>query len=255
MNRELIALLMSLIAGMATLLGSFIIFFTNGKNEKILSICLGLACGVMISVSFWDLYTSGVESLSLQFDERMSTLIAILAFALGIIASALLDHFVPHDVDEHHNQEHKDLYRLGFFSLIAIALHNFPEGIATYASSINNIELGFSIMLAIALHNIPEGIVVAIPIYYSTKKKTKAIFYTFLSGISEFVGALLAFLIIGPFISNALLGFLLAFVAGLMVYIALEELLPESRQYGYSRLALWSMFIGIILMPLTHVII
>ena len=253
MNQN-IALFMALVASMATLLGGLIIFFTNGKNEKILSVCLGLASGVMLSVSFLDLYPEGVESLLSAFDHKIATLLGVLAFALGIIASALLDHFVPHDVDEHHNKEHKDLYRLGFFSMLAIALHNFPEGIATYASSLNDLGLGMSIMIAIALHNIPEGIVVAIPMFYSTKKKGKALFYTFVSGFAEFIGAFLAYLVLGPWISEAILGFLLAFVGGLMVYIALEELLPESRQYGYSRMALFAMFIGMLLMPLTHII-
>ena len=255
MKQEYIALLMALGAGMATLIGGFIVFFTNDKNEKMLSICLGLACGVMLSVSFLDLYPSGVESLKIAYSENIAILIGVIAFALGIITSALLDHFVPHDVDEHHNAEHQDLYRLGMFSMIAIALHNFPEGIATYVSSLNDLTLGMSIMIAITLHNIPEGIVVAIPVYYATKNKLKAIFYTFVSGFSEFIGAFLAFLVLGPFISDELLGILLVFVGGLMVYIALEELLPESRQYGYSRVALWAMFVGILIMPLTHAIL
>ena len=253
-NIQLIALLMALGASMATLFGGLIIFFTKGKNEKILSVCLGLACGVMLSVSFLDLFPSGISSLMTAYDEKMATFLAVIAFVLGIVVSGLLDHFVPHEVDEHHNTEHQDLYRLGLFFFFSIALHNFPEGMATYASSINDLSLGLSIMLAIALHNIPEGIVVAIPVYYATKSKKKALFYTFASGFSEFLGAILAFLVLGPWLSEAFLGFILAFVGGLMVYIALEELLPESRQYGYSRMALWAMFIGISLMPLSHVI-
>ena len=143
--------------------------------------------------------------------------------------------------------------RLDCFTL-AIALHNFPEGIATFMAAYKDVELGIAIAFAIALHNIPEGVSVAMPIYYATGSKSKALKYTFISGITEPIGAILAFLILKPFINDAVLGGIFAFVAGIMIYICIEELLPSSRQYGYNNHALIATFVGICIMPLTHVI-
>ena len=143
---------------------------------------------------------------------------------------------------------------VGVVSMIAIGLHNFPEGIATFMAGYKNISLGVSIALAISLHNIPEGIAVAMPIYYATNNKKKAVFYTFLSGIAEPLGALAAFLILRPFINDVVLGAVFAGVAGIMIYITIEELIPSSRQYGHDTAALLATFAGICLMPLSHAI-
>lgn len=174
---------------------------------------------------------------------------------LGVVIAGGLDRFVPH-IEEQQGEDykHQNLFRVGFVSTLAIGLHNFPEGIATFMAGYDNLALGLSITLAIAMHNIPEGISVAIPIYFSTGSIGKAFKYTFLSGIAEPIGALLAFLILKPYINDFSLGAIFSVISGIMLYIAIEELIPSSRQYGYIRTALISTFIGIILMPLTHIL-
>ena len=139
-------------------------------------------------------------------------------------------------------------------STLAIGLHNFPEGVATFMAGYEDLTLGLSITIAIAMHNIPEGISVAMPVWYATGSRRRAFRYTLLSALAEPVGAVLAFLVLRPFINNLVLGCLFGVVAGIMVYITVEELIPSSRQYGYDRPALWATLLGICLMPLTHLI-
>jgi ZIP family zinc transporter len=159
---------------------------------------------------------------------------------------------VPHEESEDDGREHKNLFRVGFVSMMAIGLHNFPEGIATFMAGYSNRSLGISIMIAIAMHNIPEGISVAMPVYFATGSKLKALKYTFLSGIAEPVGALLAFILLRPFINDLMMGVIFAIITGVMLYLSIEELIPSSRQYGYKNMALISTFAGIVLMPLSN---
>ena len=255
-EQSLLALLLAFIAVMTTLLGALIIFFTKSKNEKILSSSLGFAAGVMLSVSFLDLWTQSQESLTQYLGERWGIVFSVLFLLLGIIFAFGIDHFVPHDKSEFNQNDkpHQDLYRVGFVSMLAVMLHNLPEGIATFTAGYEDLALGVSIALAISMHNIPEGIIVAMPIYYATGKKKKALKYTFISGMAEPLGALLAFLALRPFINSFNLGAIFAMVAGIMIYIAIEELIPSSRQYGHPRLSLFATFAGIIIMPLSHII-
>ena len=165
-----------------------------------------------------------------------------------------MDHLVPHDAFDADTGEapHKNLFRVGFVSALAMALHNFPEGVATFLAGYEDLTLGVSITLAIALHNIPEGISVAMPVWYATGSRRRAFRCTLLSGLTEPVGAVLAFALLRPFLNGLLLGVLFGAVAGIMVYIAVEELIPSSRQYGHDRPALWATLCGICVMPLTH---
>ena len=176
---------------------------------------------------------------------------------IGLIIAAIIDVFVPHEEfdDDINDKPHKNLYRVGFVSMLAMMLHNFPEGIATFMAGYTDPTLGVSIGLAIAFHNIPEGISVAMPIYFATGDKVTALKYTFISGIAEPIGAILAFAVLKPFISEVVLGAIFAVVAGIMIYISFEELIPTSRQYGHRRTALWSSFVGICIMPLTAAIL
>lgn len=248
------ALLLSVGAGLSTLLGALIIFIAPKNSEKVLAISLGFAAGVMISVSFTDLFPNAMELLGDSFGSRIGVVTAVVSLAAGIILAALLDRFVPHQETPQPDgvAPHKNLFHVGFVSMIAIALHNFPEGIATFMAGYGDAKLGITIAVAIAMHNIPEGISVAMPIYFSTKSKRKAFKYVFLSGIAEPVGAILTFLVLQPFIGPRALGCIFALVAGIMLYIAIEELLPSSRQYGYDKQALLSVFMGICIMPLSH---
>lgn len=262
---------MSLGAGLSTMLGALLVFFVKKDNRKVLAISLGFAAGVMLSVSLADLLQNAQKLLGDYYSARIGTLLAVLFLALGIVLAAGLDKFVPHEkfdkqkgekphknplIDTHTKEEVKNqgLFRTGFVSMLAIALHNFPEGIATFMAGYGDMRLGLSIAIAIALHNIPEGISVAMPIYYASGSKKKAFWYTFLSGISEPIGAVLAFLILRPFMNDAILGALFGFVGGIMIYIAIEEMIPSSRQHGHNKEAIIATFIGICLMPITQAI-
>jgi len=255
-QRALTALAISILAGMSTMLGSVLIFFAKSKSEKIVSCSLGFAAGVMISVSFSDLLPQAQRAIGIYTGESRAVVFSVIFMALGLLAALSIDYFVPHEEfdTEKNDKPHKNLYRVGFVSMLAITLHNFPEGVATFMAGYNDPVLGASIGIAIAFHNIPEGISVAMPIYFATQSKATALKYTFLSGIAEPIGAILTFLALRPFINDFLLGATFAVVAGIMIYISFEELIPTSRQYGYSRLALLSSFAGICLMPLTGVI-
>ncbi len=250
------ALLLSALAGVTTLLGAVIVIFTKGKNEKLISASLGFAAGVMLSVSFTDLYPNATALFSGATTDRWGIVLTVVFIIVGLAIAIGIDRFVPHDPYDKTTGEkpHKDLYRVGFVSMLAIGLHNFPEGMATFMAGYENLTLGITIAIAIALHNIPEGISVALPVFYATGSRKRAFFYTFLSGIAEPVGALLVFLVLRPFITPFVLGILFAVIVGIMVYIAIEELIPSSRQYGHERLALFATLAGVCIMPLTHVI-
>jgi len=254
-NQALIALLMSTLAGMSTLLGLLIIFITKGKSEKTLAASLGFAAGVMISVSFSDLLPQAQNLLIAYGGNSLGVVLTVSFLIVGILVAVSLDRFTPHEEFnvKTHDKPHPNLFKVGFVSMLAITLHNFPEGIATFMAGLNDQSLGISIAVAITLHNVPEGISVALPIYYATDSVRRAFKYTFLSGMAEPFGALLAFLILRPFINDLVLGAIFALVAGIMIYISLEELIPSSRQYGYNNLALFSTFAGICLMPLSHI--
>lgn len=249
------ALILSFIAGMSTLIGTLVVFIVKQRSEKLVSASLGFAGGVMISVSFTDLLPNANELLQSYSGEKIGIILSTIFLLLGIVIAGGLDRFVPHiEEQQEEDYKHQNLFRVGFVSTLAIGLHNFPEGIATFMAGYDNLALGLSITLAIAMHNIPEGISVAMPIYFSTGSIGKAFKYTFLSGIAEPIGALLAFLILKPYINDFSLGAIFSVISGIMLYIAIEELIPSSRQYGYIRTALISTFIGIILMPLTHIL-
>lgn len=250
------ALLLSLGAGLSTLLGALVVVFTKKKSEKLVTVSLGFAAGVMVSVSFLDMLPLATDLLAQQYNKAIGVVISVASLLLGVGIASGLDKLVPHEHGKTGEDEnsHGNIYRLGMMSMLAIAVHNFPEGIATFMAGMSNPSIGLTIAVAIALHNIPEGISVAMPIYFATGNKKRAFLYTLLSGISEPVGALLAYTVLQPFISNTLLGVLFSIVAGIMLYISIEELIPSSRQYGFTRLALTSTFAGICLMPLTHVI-
>ena len=251
-HEALRALLLSTLAGFSTMIGALIIFFSDRKNEKLISTSLGFAGGVMLSVSFMELLPSSMSYFRSFANEQLSTVYMVISLILGVLFASLLDKFIPHEEEKDtHELKHENLYRVGIVSMMAIAIHNFPEGIATFMAGYDSSSLGLAIAIAIAFHNIPEGITVALPVYFSTGSKGKAIYYTFLSSISEPIGALMAFLVLRPFINDVSLGIIFGVISGIMLYIAIEELLPSSRDYGYPRLALWAAFAGICLMPLT----
>ena len=245
--REILPFLLCLIAGLSTLLGSLFIFIKGNKNN-IIKCALAFASGVMLSVSVFDLIP---ESLTMfQSTNKKSIFFSIMTFiTIGLIIPLFIDKVLPAKLDQN-----SKLYKLGIFTMIAIIIHNIPEGIATYISSETNIKLGISITIAIAMHNIPEGISIAMPVYYATKNKKKAIGLTFISGMSEPLGAVLAFLFLKPIINNTIMGALFAIIAGIMTYISIIELLPAALQYKEKKKTLISFLIGILFMYVNHML-
>ncbi len=248
------ALFFSSLAGLSTVLGAVVIFCSKTENKRLLSVSLGFAAGIMLGVSFTDLLPNAEILFAAGVGAGKASVLSVVFLIVGLLTASGIDLLVPHDSfdSEHGEKPHRDLFRVGIVSTLAIALHNFPEGIATFMAGYKDATLGASIALAISLHNIPEGVAVAMPVYFATGSRKKALFYTLLSGIAEPVGALAAYCLLRPFIGDFLLGAVFSAVAGIMIYITMEELLPSSRQYGHDREALWASFAGICLMPLTH---
>lgn len=249
------ALVLSFFAGISTVLGACIVFISKRTNKKTITFALGFSGGVMICISFTDLFPFAESTLVKYYGNFYGVLLTMMYMLSGVIFAMLIDKFIPHESHllSSDNSNNAKLFRVGLVAMIAITLHNFPEGIATFMSGYQDAALGISISVAIAMHNIPEGIAVAMPIYYSTGSRMKALKYTMYSGLSEPVGAVLAYLILKPFISEFLLGLIFAFVMGIMLYISFEELIPSSREYGYNTLSLCSIFLGICIMPITHI--
>lgn len=230
------------IAGLSTLLGSVFIFINFKNKDKIINIALAFAAGVMITVSLTDLIP---ESYNLLIHNSAVYLYLLISINLGIIISLLIDKFIPAS---------DNLYRVGVISMIAIILHNIPEGIATYITSSHNIKLGLSLSIAIALHNIPEGISISLPIYYSTNSKLKAFIYTFISAISEIFGAVLCSLFLKNYINNFVMAILLGMIAGIMIHISFYELLPTTYKYKHKLTTLLSLGIGCSIMIISHIL-
>ena len=259
----LIAFGLTLFAGLATGIGSALAFFAKRTNTKILSSSLGFSAGVMIYVSFVEIFPKAKECLVGELGQVGGCWATVTAFFTGIIFIAVIDKLVPdfenphevHRAEEMDIQESaakfKTLYRMGLFTALAIAIHNFPEGLATFVSALKDVKLGVAIAIAIAIHNIPEGIAVSIPIYYSTGSRKKAFFYSFLSGLAEPVGAIIGYAILLPFLNEIVFGSLFAFVAGIMVFISLDELLPAAREYGQPHLAAYGLVAGMLVMALS----
>lgn len=253
-NQSFIPLLLSVLAGLSTVIGAFIVFFSNSENKKLITFSLAFSAGVMITISFTDLLPTAELTLCKYNGKPAGILLSLLFLIIGAFIAMLIDNFIPEQEKKITLNKSSDikLYRVGFVSMIALMLHNFPEGIATFVSAYENTALGVYIAVAIALHNIPEGISIAMPIYYSTGSKVKAFKYTFYSGMAEPAGAFIAFLFLKPFINDIVLSIIFAIVSGIMLYIAFAELIPASRKYGYYKTYLFSIFLGICIIPISH---
>lgn len=261
MNNVLFAFLITLFAGLSTGIGSLIAFFAKTTNTKFLSLALGFSAGVMIYVSMIEIFFKAEEGLILALGENLGSWVNVLSFFGGMLLIAIIDKLIPkaenphevHVVEDNYNEEMKknNLMRMGLFTALAIAIHNFPEGLATFIVALKEPTLAIPIAIAIALHNIPEGIAVSVPIYYATGSKRKAFFYSFLSGLAEPVGALVGYLILMPFLNDVILGILFAGVAGIMVFISLDELLPASEKYGEHHLSIYGLVSGMAVMAIS----
>ena len=248
MNNTLIAFLLTFIAGFSTMLGVLVIYIKSKNHNKIIMASLSFAAGVMITVSITDLILESILLLGNNLKNSTTIIISILAIVLGIIISMIIDYYLPDKPIS--NTKDKSLFKVGIISMIAIILHNLPEGIATFVATSSDVKLGISLTLAIAMHNIPEGISISVPIYYSTGSKKKAIFYTLISALSEPLGALLAFIFLKIFINDTILGILFSLIAGIMLQISFCELLPAARKYNNKKYLFIFFTIGVIFMLL-----
>ncbi|MHC4325019.1 MAG: zinc transporter ZupT [Planctomycetota bacterium] len=254
---------LTLFAGLATGFGSTLAFLARRTNTRFLSVALGFSAGVMIYVSFVEIFPKAKDSLVAELGFGRGYWLTVLAFFAGIAFIAIIDKLVPSFENPHeiHRAEEMDiperaaqfkkLYRMGLFTALAIAIHNFPEGLATFVSALKDPKLGIAIAVAIAIHNVPEGIAVSIPIYYATGSRNKAFVYSFLSGLAEPVGALVGFAIFSTFFNDLVFGILFAAVAGIMVFISLDELLPTAREYGEHHLTIYGLLAGMMVMAVS----
>lgn len=255
-NTLLLAFGMTMIAGLSTGIGSLIAFVAKRTNTKFLSTALGLSAGVMIYVSFMELMPESVHLFEELYPGKQATVFMLLAFFAGIALIALIDRLVPEEENPHeihtiNDAKPQNMKRTGLMMALAIGIHNFPEGLATFASAMTNIEIALPIMFAIAIHNIPEGIAVSVPIYHATGSRRKAFWYSFLSGMAEPVGALVGFLFLMPFWTLEINASLLALVSGIMVYISFDELLPGMEKYGHHHLGILGVVLGLMVMAVS----
>ncbi|WLR01340.1 zinc transporter ZupT [Campylobacter jejuni] len=276
-----IAMLLTLFAGFSTAIGSIIAFFSRKDDLRVLSLGLGFSAGVMIYISFMEILPTALKDFKNHYDSHWAELLGLACFFGGILISLLIDKLIPEDVNPHEPKEDlselkicplpqkgqnppkfhpgeklhqintKALKRTGIFTALAIAIHNFPEGFATFISSLDNLTLGIAIAIAVAIHNIPEGLAVSLPIYHATGDKKKAFIYSALSGFAEPLGAFVGALILLPFIGDLTLAISFAVIAGIMVFISLDELLPAAKTYDKAHDSLYGLIAGMAIMALS----
>lgn len=290
------ALGLTLFAGMATGIGSVVAFTAKRTNYRFLSVATGFSAGVMLYVSFVEIFVKGADSLTASYGEYWGHWVNVASFFGGMLLIALIDYLVPaaenpheihsegeraplHDskasfpdfgalaredeirpplgVHDHSASEYK-LMRMALFTALAIVIHNFPEGLATFLSALHDPTLGIAIAVAIAMHNIPEGISVSVPIFYATGDRRKAFLYSFLSGLAEPVGAVFAYIILRLLVGGEagvipprIMGVLFGGVAGIMVYISVDQLLPTSKAYGKGHDSIFGLVTGMFVMALS----
>ncbi|HEE9007940.1 TPA: zinc transporter ZupT [Campylobacter jejuni] len=274
-------MLLTLFAGFSTAIGSIIAFFSRKDDLRVLSLGLGFSAGVMIYISFMEILPTALKDFKNHYDSHWAELLGLACFFGGILISLLIDKLIPEDVNPHEPKEDlselkicplpqkgqnppkfhpgeklhqintKALKRTGIFTALAIAIHNFPEGFATFISSLDNLTLGIAIAIAVAIHNIPEGLAVSLPIYHATGDKKKAFIYSALSGFAEPLGAFVGALILLPFMGDLTLAISFAVIAGIMVFISLDELLPAAKTYDKAHDSLYGLIAGMAIMALS----
>lgn len=262
------AFALTLLAGLSTGIGALMAFVFKNRSTVPLSVGMGFSGGVMIYVSFNEILPMARDGFMHYMAGPYAELTALAAFVGGAILTALIDRLIPDDVNPHELRPNREiaglkeggtdttanLRRTGIFTAAAIAVHNFPEGFATFVAALNDPALGIAIAFAIAVHNIPEGIAVSLPIYHATGRKREAFYYSFASGLAEPAGALIGFVLLAPFLSPAVMGVLFSAVAGIMVYISFDELLPAARVYGNAHLSILGIISGIVVMALSLIL-
>jgi ZIP family zinc transporter len=258
------AFLLTLLAGLSTGIGAALAFFSKTSNTTFLSVGLGFSAGVMVYISFAEILGKSQEAFVASFSETGGEALTLACFFGGFALSFVIDQLIPEEVNPHELKKDKELgelkddetvlpdrhmlHRTGIFTAIAIGIHNFPEGFVTFVSALHGLAFGIPIALAIAVHNIPEGMAVSLPIYHATGNRKRAFLYAFSSGLAEPIGALLGFFLLMPIMGDLTLGITFGIVAGIMVYISFDELLPAARVYGNAHTAILGIALGILVM-------
>lgn len=283
-SRILFAFGLTLFAGLATGIGGLIAFFAKRTKTTFLAFSLGFSAGVMVFISFTEILTEAGNMMKQSYSNDTAAWLTFLSFVAGIGLSAAIDKILPSEGNPHElkrveqmNPDSRDpgkpecqgrkqfrrgqglrdrkLMRIGTFTAIAIGVHNFPEGIATFMSAMSDVTVGISIAIAVAIHNIPEGIAVSVPVYYATGSKRKALLWSVLSGFSEPIGAVAGYFILTLFSTDISLGYVFGMVAGIMVYIAFDELLPAAHKYGKHHVAIYGLISGMIVIGLSLILL
>lgn len=273
-----IAFIISALAGLTTMLGTVMLFFIKSTNTKFLSGSLGFSAGAMIFISFVDIIPKAVDQLGNVYSEKIAFAICMIAFFGGMLIMALIDKFIPEETNphemtsektleeihmkseaieakDHSKMDRASLKKMGIFAALAIAIHNFPEGIATFIATVKEPALGLPIAVAIAIHNIPEGISVAVPVFYGSGSKKEAFLYSFISGIAEPIGGLFAYFVFLNHASDTMIGIVFAVVSGIMAFISLDELLPAAEEYGNHHTTIYGTILGMVFMALSLVLL
>lgn len=269
----LLAFAVTLGAGLATGIGSTIAFFTHHTNKSFFAIAMGFSAGVMLYLSFAEILPKSTAYIAETNSDVASMGIAALALVLGMVVMAIIDALVPSGANPHENTEvellgedqtpltipddpkSKTLLRTGLFVALAIAIHNFPEGLATFLLVLDDPQIGIALAIAVAMHNIPEGIAVSVPVYYATKSRIKAFRLSFLSGLAEPAGAVIGYLLLAQFLNHFTLGFIFAMVAGVMVFLAIDTLLPTARNSARGHLSVYGFIGGVAVMAASLVLL
>ena len=268
----LLAFGVTLFAGLATGIGSAIAFLAKTTNKAFFAVSMGFSAGVMIYLSFVEIIPKSTSYLESEVSEIAAAGYAALALIAGMVVMAVIDALVPSGANPHENTsvellepgraqgagfdvEKKRLTQIGVFLALAIAIHNFPEGLATFLLVLDDPQIGIALAIAVAMHNIPEGIAVSVPIYYATKSKIKAFRLSFLSGLAEPAGAVIGYLILAPYLTDFGLGIVFAMVAGVMVFLAIDTLLPTARNSARGHLTVYGVIAGMAVMALSLVLL
>jgi ZIP family zinc transporter len=258
------AFLLTAIAGFATGIGSALAYLTRRTHRGFLAASLGFSAGVMIFVSFVELYQTAQELLTKEYGRFGGGGITVVSFFTGMMLIAFIDFLVPSYENPHEGAlveelretgDDHGLHRLGILTALVIGIHNFPEGIATFFAALTDPAVGVPVAVAVALHNIPEGISISIPVYYATGNRRKAFWYSFLSGSSEPLGALVGYVALRPFFSNQMMGVIFAAVAGIMVFISLDQLVPHAKKYDEGHHSMYGLIGGMAVMALTLIVL
>jgi ZIP family zinc transporter len=245
MGMEIIGpLILSLIAGLSTVLGSLFILLKINKVGEFITFSLSLSFTIMILVSVVDLLPNSVKTIVDHYKLIYGVILSFLTFLLGYLSINRLNKRIE-------EKSTSTLYKIGVLSMISLMMHNFPEGIAVFMSAYSDMNIGIKLCIAIMLHNIPEGIVISVPLHYSGVSRAKTIKYTLISGLAEPLGAILCYILLRKYINDVLLSYILVFVAGLMINLSLNEILKEIINYNKKTYILYGIVVGIVLFSMT----